>query len=170
MDRKDKFYDQTVHFIWAGYEANDRCFGRKSGGYRSEIVQIFYKVMTEYRIQKPFMITFLWRWRGDCKVLEIRDAAYKSEMSIGENLENYITGIKNNNYRYENKGLESERLDSFLYTMLTPQEERKLNNLDDEFLLTFLRENPDIPKNELEKSDSNHKYVHSRGVRVTYII
>ena len=127
--------------------------------------------MTEYGIHKPFMITFLWRWRNNCKVLEVRDEAYNSKMSIGENLENFITDIKNNHYKYENKGLESkDRQDSFHFTMLTPQEQRELKILDDEFLQTFLNENPDIPKTEMEKSDSNHKYVHSRGVRVNYII
>ena len=77
---KDGFHDETVHFIWAGYEANDHCF-RKSG-YRAEIIQIFYKVMMEHGIDKPFMITFLWRMRVKCETKEDYETAHYSPCHI----------------------------------------------------------------------------------------
>lgn len=109
--------------------------------------------------------------RRECKVLEDRDAAYKSGLSLGEDLENFIIDIKNNNHRYENLGLGSEeKQDFFIYSMLTPSEEKKLEFLDEEFLLKFINLNPDISKDEMAKSDSNKKYAYSHGSRVTYII
>ena len=127
--------------------------------------------MIEHGIHEPFMITFLYRMRRECKVLEDRDAAYKSGLSLGDDLENFIIDIKNNNHRYENLGLGSEeKQDYFIYSMLTPSEEKKLEFLDEEFLLKFINLNPDISKDEMAKSDSNKKYAYSRGSRVTYII
>ena len=43
---KDEFHDETVHFIWSGYEANDRCFG--DFAFRAEIIHIFYKIMIRF--------------------------------------------------------------------------------------------------------------------------
>ena len=82
MKPKEKFNEQTVHFVWAGYEAIGDCFGRKSDDYRTEIVQIFYNVMIEHGIYKPFMITFLWRCRNKCVTKEVCDETYQSESEV----------------------------------------------------------------------------------------
>ena len=184
---KDGFHDETVHFIWAGYEANDHCF-RKSG-YRAEIIQIFYKVMMEHGIDKPFMITFLWRMRVKCETKEDYETAHYSPChintpwpwgtygtdndkdSIGDHLENFITDLKNNKYCFENAGLDSMDTNGcFHFAMLTDQEEKEIQNPDSDFLVTFPNLNPDVPKTEMAKSDSKHKYVRSFCVRSTYII
>merc|ERR1712227_261088 len=52
--KQDGFHDETIHFIWAGYEADDCCLG--IAGHRAEIIHIFYKVMIEHGFNKPFMI------------------------------------------------------------------------------------------------------------------
>ena len=54
--------------------------------------------------------------------------------------------------------------------MLTDQEEKEIQNPDSDFLVTFPNTNPDVPKAEMAKSDSKHKYVRSFCVRSTYII
>ena len=55
-------------------------------------------------------------------MVENRDAAYKSGLSLGDDLKNFIIDIK---YRYENLGLGSEeKQDFFHYSMLTPLEEK----------------------------------------------
>ena len=58
----------------------------------------------------------------------------------------------------------------FHFAMLTDQEEKDIKNPDSDFLHTFWKSNPDVPKNEMAKSDSNHKYVRSYCIRATYII
>ena len=190
QSKQDDFNDETVHFIWTGFEANNHCFGRP--GYRIEIIHIFFNVMIDYGIHQPFMITFLWRMRGGCMVKEDCEAEYKGQdniriskmyknvhfvrqsstrTSIGDNLENFIENIKTNYYSFDNEGLESE--DShccFHHAMLTPQEEREIKIPDNDFLMTFNSENPDVSIFEMEKSDSSHKYVGSYCVRSTYII
>ena len=173
---KDEFHDETVHFIWAGYEANDHCWGKS--GYRAEIIQILYKVMIEHGIEKPFMITFLRRRRLQCKTKEDCEAAYNSQNlphhakdSIGDNLDNFIADLKNNKFCFKNAGFDSEdSYDCFHFAMLTCQEEKEIKNPDSDFLWTFPKNNPDVPKTEMAKSDSKHKYVYSECKRVTYII
>ena len=180
---KDGFHDETVHFIWAGYEANDLCHGKP--GYRAEIIRIFYKVMMEHGIDKPFMITFLWRLRDQCQTKEdyvtanysphhiktLRTFTNIYKDSIGDHLETFIADLKNNKYCFENAGLDSmETNGCFHFAMLTDQEEKDIQNPDSDFVWTFYNTNPDVPKDEMSKSDSKHKYVRSHCVRATYII
>jgi len=130
--------------------------------------------MIEHGIDKPFMITFLRRKRLQCRTKEDCEAAFNSEYkySIGDNLENFITDLKNNKYGFQNAGLDSEDShDCFHYAMLTRQEEKEIQIPDSDFLLTFYHnDNPDVPKIKMAKSDSKHKYVRSYCKRVTYII
>ena len=154
---------------------------------RAEIIHIFYKVMIEHGIDKPFMITFLYRLRHLCKAKEDYVAAHysanhintslgpigtaKDKDSIGDDLEDFIENLKNNKYCFENAGLDSmETNRCFHFAMLTGQEEKEIQNPDSDFLMTFVRSNPDVPKTEMAKSDSKHKYVSSYCVRTTYII
>ena len=149
----------------------DRCY--EKSGYRAEIIHIFYKVMIEHGIDKPFMITFLGRYRSNCETKEDCVAAYNSQYrgSIGDNLENFIIDLNNNKYGFQNAGLDSKDAhDCFHYAMLTRQEEKEIKNPVSDFLATFESMNPDVPKTEMAKSDSKHKYVRSDCVRATYII
>ena len=142
--------------------------------------------MIEHGIDKPFMITFLWRVRGQCKAKEDYEAAQnspyfiknaygpygtdKDKDSIGDHLENFITNLKNNKYCFENAGLDSGYTTGcFHFAMLTDKEEKEIQNPDSDFLVTFPNLNPDVPKTEMAKSDSKHKYVRSFCVRSTYI-
>ena len=134
--------------------------------------------MIEYGIYKPFMITFFGRRRFKCETKEDFEAAYnswhgpyKNKDSMGDNLEIFITDLKNNKYCFQNVGLDSkDAYDCFHYAMLTSQEEKEIKNPDSDFLWTFYDSNPDVPMTEMAKSDSKHKYVRSRCIRVTYII
>ena len=129
--------------------------------------------MIEHAIDKPFMITFLTGSRSECVTKEDCEAAYNSQYrdSIGDNLEKFITDLKNNNYGFQNAGLDSkDAYDCFHYAMLTRQEEKEIKNPVSDFLATFESMNPDVPKTEMAKSDSKHKYVRSDCVRATYII
>ena len=145
--------------------------------------------MIEHAIDKPFMITFLRRTRSKCVTKEDCEAAYNSqygpdssiwsslsmwspeEDSIGDHLENFITDLKNNKYRFENAGLDSMDTNGcFHFAMLTDKEEKEIQNPDSDFLVTFPNLNPDVPKTEMAKSDSKHKYVRSFCVRSSYII
>ena len=144
--------------------------------------------MIEHGIDKPFMITFLWRVRGHCKAKEDYETAHnspfhintpwepigtdrKDQDSIGDDLENFIADLKNNNYCFQNAGLDSGNTNGcFHFAMLTDQEEKEIKNPDSDFLLTFHNDNPDVPMTEMMKSDSKHKYVRSYCIRATYII
>ena len=58
--------------------------------------------MIEHGIQKPFMITFVWRIRELCRTKEEYETAYNSECktgdkyrdSIGDHVENFIEDLK----------------------------------------------------------------------------
>ena len=137
--------------------------------------------MVEHGIDKPFMITFLGRWRSKCETKENCEAAYNSQNgpdknkdSIGDHLEKFITDLKKNKYGFQNSGLDSkDSNDCFHYAMLTSREEKDIQNPDSDYLYTFYGSkhgNPDVPKTEMAKSDSKHKYVLSYCQRVTYII
>ena len=143
--------------------------------------------MIEHGIDKPFMITFLWRIRGQCGTIEDYEAAHnspyilsfpwgqrgtdKNKDSIGDHLENFISELKSNKYCFENAGLDSmDSYGCFHYAKLTSKEEKEIQNPDSDFLVTFPNTNPDVPKTEMAKSDSKHKYVRSFCVRSTYII
>ena len=182
---KDGFRNETVHFIWAGHEAKDHCWGQS--GYRAEIIHIFYKIMIEHGIDEPFMITFLWRMRDRCKAKEDYVETFKSPYhrntqmgqngidkekdSLGNDLENFIEDLKNNKYCFANSGLDSmETNHCFHFAMLTDQEQKDIQNPDSDFLHTFVDLNPDVPKTDMAKSDSKHKYVRSYCIRATYII
>ena len=134
--------------------------------------------MIEHGINKPFMITFLRRRRMQCKTQEDFEAAYNSQYgidkdkdSIADNLDNFIMDLKNNKYCFENAGLDSEDSnDCFHFAKLTSKEEQEIQNPNSDFVDTFWKRNPDVPKTEMAKSDSKHKYVRSECKRVTYII
>ena len=188
---KDGFRNETVHFIWAGPEAGDplcqTIYQSGQSGYRAEIIHIFYKTMIEHGIDEPFMITFLGRCRHYCKAKEDYVETYKSPYyrntqmgsngidkekdSLGNELENFIEDLKNNKYCFENSGLDSmETNRCFHFAMLTDQEEKDIQNPDSDFLHTFINLNPDVPKTDMTKSDSKHKYLRSFCIRATYII
>ena len=144
--------------------------------------------MIEHGIDKPFMITFLWRTRCQCETLEDYETAHNSPFifsdplgqygtdkdkdSIGDNLENFISDLKSNKYCFENAGLDSmDSYDCFHYAKLTSKEEKDIQNPDSDFLWTFRNlNNPDVPKTKMAKSESKHKYVASYCTRTTYII
>ena len=144
--------------------------------------------MIEHGIEKPFMITFLFRHRGQCETKEDYEAAHnspyilsfpwgqrgtdKNKDSIGDNLENFISELKNNKYCFENAGLDSmDSYDCYHYAMLTSKEEQEIQNPDSDFLWTFMNlSDPDVSKTKMAKSDSKHKYVASYCTRTTYII
>ena len=143
--------------------------------------------MIEHGIDKPFMITFLGRYRFQCGTkedyVEFYHSPYhgntqlgpigtgKEKDSIGNDLENFIEDLKSNKYCFENSGLDSmETNRCFHFAMLTNQEEKDIQNPDSDFLHTFFNDNPDVSKTEMAKSDSRHKYVRSNCIRVTYII
>ena len=134
--------------------------------------------MIEHGIHKPFMITFFWRSRMQCKTKEYYEAAYNSQNgidktkdSIGDNLDTFIMDLKNKKYCFENAGLYSEDTNiCFHFAKLTSMEEQEIQNPNSDFLMNFLYDNPDVTKTEMAKSDSKHKYVRSGCMRITYII
>ena len=105
--------------------------------------------MIEHGIDKPFMISFLWRMRGKCQTKEDYKAAHNSSYqiitqwdgptmnkdSIGDDLENFIADLKSNKYCFENHGLDSKDTHGcFHFAMLTGQEEKEIQNPDSDFL------------------------------------
>merc|ERR1719259_874306 len=106
------------------------------------------------------MITFLWRRRSQCETREDCEAVYNSQYgpdkdkdSIGDNLDNFITDLKNNKYGFQNAGLASkDSNDCFHFAKLTSQEEKEIKKPDSDFLWTFNDDNPDVSKTKMEKS------------------
>ena len=163
-----------VHFIWTGWTCLDG---------RNKIKNLFKMEMKKRGI-KQSMITFLFRWRYNCVTNEKNKEIYKQggkvigwnlvEKSIGDDLEDFLERIKNKKVQKEETGPDGYGVETFHLAMLTPNEKRKLEIQDQQYKGTFLDGfgglNPDVPKEEMDKSDSTSKYALSDCRRNTFII
>ena len=165
-----------VHFIWAGWTGFDSSDGR------NEIKNLFKMEMKKQGI-KQSMITFLFRWRQHCVTNEKNKEIYKQggkvigreyvKKSIGDDLEDFLESIKNKKVQKEVTGPDGYGVETFHLAMLTPNEKRKLEIEDQQYKRTFYRgwgDNPDVPKFEMDKSESTSKYALSICERNTFII
>ena len=160
-----------LHFIWAGWTVSNG---------RNEIKNLFKMEMKKQGI-KQSMITFLQRRRWNCVTNEKNKQIYKEggkvigrdymEKSIGDDLEDFLERIKNKTVQKEETGPDGYGVWTFHLAMLTPNEKRKLEIQDQQYKKTFLlSNNPDVPKEEMDKSDSTSKYALSYCRRNTFIL
>ena len=97
------------------------------------------------------------------------------EFSLGDDIENFASrsrslGIKFDEISHLNLGLSS-----FHLALLKREDQKKIDNENEEFLLTFrdyalFDQNPDVPKAKMEVSESKSKYIISRCERVTFVL
>ena len=163
-----------LHFIWAGNIYSED---------RNEIKNLFKMEMKKQGI-KQSMITFLHRQRWNCVTNEKNKQIYIEggkaigrdylEKSIGDDLEDFLERIKNKKVQKEETGPYGDGVFTFHLAMLTPNEKRKLEIQDQQYKRTFwdgfVSGNPDVPKFEMDKSDSTSKYALSTCTRNTFII
>ena len=97
------------------------------------------------------------------------------EISFGDDIENFAS-------RSRLLGIESDEignlhlgLSSFHLALLEKKDQKKLRTRNEEFLSTFrdyaeFNNDPDVPKEKMEISESNSKYIISRCERVTFVL
>ena len=157
------------HFIYCGihYFYQER---------RAKLEEIILTTMRKYGIQSS-ILTKLWMDRRQLVTKEkVKKAAEgklkndefwgKYEGSINDDLEKFLINLRNL------KKVKNEFVQSFFAPKLTNEELKLVQEGNEEHLKTYsdynLRGlNPDVDVEEMNKSDSKSKYVHSRCLRET---
>ena len=96
-----------------------------------------------------------------------------SEMSLGDDLEELIDDIKTNDTRifYNRKWDNNYSFrDLFQISSLTKDEKKQLESKDSSFKEQFLDQKPDVPKAQMDLSESQTKYRLSVAMRRTILI
>ena len=167
QSKRDKTDKNTVHFIWADHKYD-----------LDEILRTIKNEMTRVGLKKG-MVSFLQQHRYRCVTKEKYEQLYenggeidggRTKLSLGDDLEDFLNRIKNNEIHDHELGQEDNWINTFHLSMLSPEEKRKLAISDNDYLKTFHNHDPDIPKTEMAKSESKSKYAFSLCRRATYII
>ena len=167
QSKRDKTDTNTVHFIWAGhiYDCDD-------------ILKTIKNEMARFGLKKG-MVSFLQRHRFHCVTKEKYEELYekggqidgtKMELSLGDDLEDFLNRIKNNEIHDHELGPGDNLINTFHLSLLSSGQKRKLAINDDDYRKTFHNHDPDVPKKEMAKSESKSKYAFSLCRRGTYII
>ena len=167
QSKRDKTDTNTVHFIWADHKYD-----------LDEILRTIKNEMTRVGLKKG-MVSFLQKHRYRCVTKEKYEQLYenggeidggRTKLSLGDDLEDFLNRIKNNEIHDHELGQEDNWINTFHLSMLSPEQKRKLAISDNDYLKTFHNHDPDIPKTEMAKSESKSKYAFSLCRRATYNI
>ena len=97
--------------------------------------------------------------------------AAKGELKNEEFWKDYVGSINDDLESYFNKlvdqKIEEEKTTSYFTPKLTKKELKLVEEKNYEFLRSFGNGQPDVPFEEMKKSDSKDKYVRGRGQRET---
>ena len=172
QSKRDKNDDNTVHFIWAelGREFFDH----------NDLVKTINDELASFGLKRG-IVTFLFKRHFHCVTKEKYQQLYKiggqvsmwkMDLSFGDDLEDFQNRIKNNEiYDHEFEFDEHECwINTYHLSLLVPEEKRKLATNDVDYINIFEMKNPDVPKEEMAKSESKSKYLFSLCQRKTYII
>ena len=185
QSKRDETDKNIVHFIFA---ADLHVHGEN-------IVETIKNEMAKLGLKKG-MVTFLQRQRYHCVTKETYEQLYtqggilrhervgkrglssqvtdllgrKVELSFGDDLEDFLNRIKNNQASVHELGPEGEWINTFHLSLLSPEKKRKLANNDQGYFASFHNGYPDVPEKEMIKSESKSKYEFSVCRRVTCII
>ena len=171
-----------MHIIWTG------------GLNRSDRFKIKKEFKNNMKDKKcKCILTFLEMQRHHCVSKETYDNYYKEggeldeescpfgpftprmKISLGDDIENFasrsrLPGIESDEIGNLNLGLSS-----FHLALLEKEDQKKLTKKNEDFLSTFrdyaeFKNNPDVPKEKMEISESKSKYIISRCERVTFVL
>ena len=167
QSKRDKTDTNIVHFIWAGhiYDCDD-------------ILKTIKNEMARFGLKKG-MVSFLQKHRFHCVTKEKYEELYEKggqidgsnmELSLGDDLEDFLNRIKNNEIHGHELGPGDNLINTFHLSLLSPGQKRKLAINHDDYHKTFHNHDPDVPKKEMAKSESKSKYAFSLCRRGTYII
>ena len=175
QSKRDKTDKNTVHFIWTGqfYGCN-------------VILKTIYDKMATFGLKRG-VVSFLHKQPYHCVTKEKYEELYKfgghidrwkMKMSFGDDLEDFLERIKNNEIHDHEVGQTDHWINTYHLSLLSPEEERKLATNDVDYRNTFFFSHPDhrhpghpdVPKEEMIKSKSKSKYSFSLCGRKTYII
>ena len=169
QSKRDKTDGNPIHFIWA-------CRVIDHHG----ILKTTKDEMARFGLKRG-MVSFLFKERFHCVTKETCEQLYKQggqirgdkmELSFGDDLEDFLNRIKNNEIRDHDYDPESWT-HTFHLSLLTPDQKRKLAINDIDYNHTFSQyftRSHDVPKEEMAKSESKSKYAFSKCTRGTYII
>ena len=119
--------------------------------------------------------------KENCITKEKFDEKYKTneeseereDLSVGEDLENFIERIKNEEINKDTIPY-AEIKWTFLLCLLDEEERKKLERKDEDFMETFWEHSygreADVPEAEWKASESNMKFAKSKCYRETYFI
>ena len=169
--KQDKADKNTVHFIWACPS-----FKREY----LDLVNSMNNEMLRFGLKKG-MISFIEEERYHCITNEECQQLYRQGgqihgkdlwLSFGDDLENFLTQIKNDMHERFTPGIIEffDLINTFHVSLLSPDQKRNLAMNDRDYNCTFLNLKPDVPKEEMAKSDSKSKYAFSSCSRKTHTI
>jgi len=117
-------------------------------------------------------------FKFDCITKEKFNEMYKTkeesetrmDLSVGEDLETFIERIKNGEINKDTIPGRGDSKESFLLCLLNKEERKKLEQKDEDFMVSFALNAPDVPEAEWNASESNLKFSKSECLRVTNFI
>ena len=151
-----KTEDLTIHFICDGFIdkgtiRHNILDGMKKYGITSVMVTTLI-MMKWHLITKESMESY-------CKGKE------DHKVSVNDDLESFFEDIRlNKEPEYQ------EPVVAYFLPMLTKRELKLVASKDSNYLATFAGDNPDVPKAEMEASESDSKYVHAFCRRETFTL
>ena len=184
---KDETDSNIIHFIWAGLtygnvDAIKKRFqlAMAANGIQKAIIT-FLRRTREYCITKEKVVEFTGTGKdakkkgGKIYLNEEKDRGVNVEESIGEDLEDLFSRINNGELNEDETGPYGVGIYTFNVELVTKNDRRKLENGDEQFKRTFAKyihykKNPDVPKEEMEQSESDLKFALSLCRRFTYLI
>ena len=124
-------------------------------------IHSFETFAVEFGIESA-IFTLLASKKARCCTQEVFEVLYKTDedvderedLSIGEDLESLLERIKSGEIWKDLGPVNHEYKRSFNLQLLTSDEMAKLRQKDESFMQTFSDNDPDIPKETMDKSDS----------------
>ena len=96
------------------------------------------------------------------RISSSRSFGWTWEMSLGDDLEKHLENFRNNDFSSD------ILIDGIVFMpMLTSKEMKLLKNNDAKLLKSFSQKNPDVPIEQMMKSNSKSKYAFWNGYRIT---
>ena len=155
---------------------------RKSDGYNQnvnmdDLKKMFLLIMKKYGIQSS-IFTRLRMYRKHLIAKEKSKQAYEGklknvyewiyeERSINNDLESFINNLQEISSQEE---IKDENVWSFFLPKLTKEELKLVEEKNAEHMITYHNLNPDVDPEEMKKSDSKDKYVHSTCFRGSMVL
>ena len=148
-------------------EIFERLYGTKKTSYDSGNELVPVRTNNLYLFTIFFLVHIFLIFIFQTQVAQDESVDYL-DRSIGEDLESYLLRTKTGEI-YEEITEEGESKETFLSSLLEPDDELKLELNDEEFLKSLTNRNPDVPDSKMRASKSKMKYAMSECKRYTWI-